>query len=272
MGFASRVEIFTNFVEGLRKGGYTVSTPMLSSENFGVPQKRQRIFIIALDETIEEKLLVPPASEKSKKITVSDAISDLPRISNEKPGSIESCYAQGRPTVYQSEMRGSTKILYDHIVHTVHPVMAKRFRYIKQGSNLIKAWKEGRVPATVLQASYVKGTHRRKGFSDTTLRFMHSNIYRRLEWDAPSPTITHVRKSVLLHPIQDRLLSIREAARLQSFPDWFRFKGSISLQYQQIADAVPPRLACAIAKHLAMILQSNERNERAQATFPVVTV
>lgn len=86
--------------------------------------------------------------------------------------------------------------------------------------------------------------------SEKTLRLMHSNVYRRLRFDQPSCTITHVRKAVTIHPSQDRLLSVREAARLQSFPDWFRFSGSLDQQYQQVADAVPPILATAIAKRL----------------------
>jgi DNA (cytosine-5)-methyltransferase 1 len=265
MGFARRAEVFSHFIKGLHEQGYTVATPMLSAENFGVPQKRRRIFILALRGLTDSKLLVPHSPTGLKKTTVADAISDLPRITNEKPGTVESRYRRGRPTRYQSTMRGESRILFDHIAHSVHPVMAKRFRYISQGSNLIKTWKEGRIPSGVLQASYWNGSHRRNGFSDRTLSFMHSNIYRRLLWNSPSTTITHVRKSVLLHPAQDRLLTVREAARLQSFPDWFRFKGSISLQYQQIADAVPPLLAKAVAEHIANLIE-----RRIQSVSPVI--
>src|SRR5260370_21302744 len=76
----------------------------------------------------------------------------------------------------------------------------------------------------------------------------HSNIYRRLVNDAPAITISHYRKSMLIHPSQHRGLSFREACRLQSFPDWCRFMGAVSLQQQQLANAVPPLMATAVAK------------------------
>jgi len=119
---------------------------------------------------------------------------------------------------------------------------------------LRRAWIEGKIPKDLLQSQYIVKGRVRKGFSNKTLQNMHSNIYRRLKWNDVSYTITHVRKAVLIHPLQDRLLSIREAARLQSFPDWFRFSGSLNQQYQQIADAVPPLLAKAVALHIKELL------------------
>ena len=85
----------------------------------------------------------------------------------------------------------------------------------------------------------------------------HSNIYRRLEWDEPSITIGHYRKSMVIHPEQHRGLSLREASRLQSFPDWFRFSGTLDgqpgglvHQQQQLANAVCPLVSKAIAEFL----------------------
>ena len=85
----------------------------------------------------------------------------------------------------------------------------------------------------------------------------HSNIYRRLEWDEPSITIGHYRKSMLIHPEQHRGLSLREASRLQSFPDWFRFAGTVDGQsgglmhkQQQLANVVCPLVSKAIAQLL----------------------
>jgi site-specific DNA-cytosine methylase len=85
----------------------------------------------------------------------------------------------------------------------------------------------------------------------------HSNIYRRLVWGEPSITIGHYRKSMLVHPSEDRGLSLREAARLQSFPDWFRFAGNptggpggLVHKQQQLANAVCPLVAKAIAEFI----------------------
>jgi len=75
----------------------------------------------------------------------------------------------------------------------------------------------------------------------------HTGIYHRLEWDRPSKVIGNFRKNMLIHPEQHRGLSVREAARLQSFPDDYEFVGSIGFQQQQVADAVPPILAQAVA-------------------------
>lgn len=78
----------------------------------------------------------------------------------------------------------------------------------------------------------------------------HTGIYRRLEAAKPSVVIGNYRKNMLIHPFEDRGLSVREAARLQSFPDEFKFFGSIGLQQQQVGNAVPPLLAKAVFDHV----------------------
>lgn len=81
-----------------------------------------------------------------------------------------------------------------------------------------------------------------------------NTIYLRLNYNEPSGTVLNVRKSMWIHPTQDRAISIREAARLQTFPDSFVFCGSKDKQYQQVGNAVPPFMAKAIAKQLAATL------------------
>ena len=255
MGFKNHDDVFSKFLNRLRKH-YTTCFRELHAHCFGVPQNRKRIFIVGIkdfDEKPELILPVNPQPESVKQVAVKDAISDLPELSNSYPGTQISTYKRGRPTRYESSLRGECKVLHDHITHSVHPTMAERFTHIPPGYSLGKAWAEEIVPKASMHSYYFVGNIK-KEFSKNTLKNMHSNIYRRLGWREASCTITHVRKTVLIHPLQDRLLSIREAARLQSFPDWFRFSGSVSQQYQQIADAVPPFLAQAIAKHLAMQL------------------
>jgi len=253
-GFKNHDDVFSKFLNRLEKY-YVTTYQELHAHCFGVPQSRKRIFIAGIggfEGNRDSILPVNPKLESVKIVTVGDAISDLPDLSNDSQGTEISTYRKGRPTHYQSLLRERRGVLYDHITHSVHPVMAERFKHIPQGCNLSKVWGDSRIPEASMRSHYLKGNVVRQ-FSEETLKNMHSNIYRRLEWDSMSCTITHVRKTVLIHPLQDRLISIREAARLQSFPDWFRFSGTTSQQYQQIADAVPPLLAKALAAHLGRL-------------------
>ena len=81
-----------------------------------------------------------------------------------------------------------------------------------------------------------------------------NTIYMRLKYDEPSGTVVNVRKSMWIHPELDRAISIREAARLQTFPDSFIFEGTKDSQYQQVGNAVPPFLAKAVAESIISIL------------------
>ncbi|MGG0656441.1 DNA cytosine methyltransferase [Rummeliibacillus pycnus] len=105
----------------------------------------------------------------------------------------------------------------------------ERMRHVKQGQN----WKA--IPDNLKTA---------KMLNDTT----HSSIYRRLKNNEPSCTITNVRKSNILHPFENRILSVREAARLFGLKDNFIFKGLLSSKQQQVANGVPYQLSMAVAK------------------------
>ena len=83
-----------------------------------------------------------------------------------------------------------------------------------------------------------------------------NTIYLRLEYDKPSGTVVNVRKSMWIHPTLNRAVSVREAARLQSFPDSFIFCGTKDKQYQQVGNAVPPLMAQAIADDVAGVLDA----------------
>ena len=103
-------------------------------------------------------------------------------------------------------VRGSDNhLILDHITSRHSEYVLARFRMIRPGEN----W-------TAIR--HMMSNYSQK---DST----HSNIYRRLEWNRPSVTLGHYRKSMLIHPGQDRGLSLREAMRLQSFPDWYRLMG-----------------------------------------------
>ena len=107
----------------------------------------------------------------------------------------------------------------------------ERYTHIPQGGN----WEN--IPKDLM-----------KNYKDVSR--CHTGIYRRLTDTMPSVTIGNYRKSMLIHPWYDRGLSVREAARLQSFPDEFHFYGSIGFQQQQVGNAVPPLLAEAVFLNL----------------------
>lgn len=126
----------------------------------------------------------------------------------------------------------------------------KRMKYVPEGGN----WRE--IPKNLLPKGMQKGKS-------------HSSVFKRLEWDKPSITITNVRKSNILHPSENRVLSVRECARLFGLPDHFIFKGKLSEKQQQIANSVPVKLSRAIANVVkTAIMQFNIRNRT--ATFGLV--
>jgi len=108
----------------------------------------------------------------------------------------------------------------------------ERMEYVTQGGN----WRD--IPLELR----TKGTH--------------SDLYKRIELNKPSITISNPRKSVMIHPTENRILSVRECARIQSFPDDFIFYGTLSDKQQQIANAVPPQLGFVIAEALVKHIES----------------
>ena len=126
-----------------------------------------------------------------------------------------------------------SEVLHNHIITKTTNTAMERFRALKQGQNFHSLLDEMKMNT----------------YTDVTRT--QNTIYLRLKYDEPSGTVVNVRKSMWVHPTQDRAISIREAARLQTFPDSFVFCGTKDKQYQQVGNAVPPIMAKAIAKKLA---------------------
>lgn len=246
MGFRTNRDVFAPFVSKLEKMGYTVVSPLLNAVNFGVAQRRERIIIIAIKGKVSKNHMVPNGSDNL--VTVKDMIFDLPSLSNKQNGMQEMQYVP-KKSKHNSAKRKTSKILFNHQAHSVHPVMKTRFEYIPQGYNLKQAWEHNKMPKKIACSSYFQLGRIRK-YTLKAIKEMHSNIYRRLSWNDAAPTLTNAKKTVILHPRQHRILSVRECAKLQSFPDHFVFSGSLSQQYQQVADAVPPLLAKAVGSRI----------------------
>ena len=157
-----------------------------------------------------------------------DAIGDLPELTN---GQMDDCLpyrcSKKEAGEYAQLMRKSSRKSKQNFVSRNADYVIERYKYIGQGQN----WRA--IPEE-LMANYKDRDQ------------CHSGIYKRLVADSPSVVISNYRKNMLIHPFQDRGLSVREAARLQSFPDNFIFKGSLMHIQQQIGNAVPPLLGNAV--------------------------
>lgn len=210
------------------KLGYKVKSTILWASDFGVPQNRNRYFMIGNKSGIEFEFPKP----FDYKVTVGDALSDLPILSNgdyfaELPYSIPFDEASSYAQIMRAESKTSTQ----NFVSRNNELVIERYKHIKQGQN----WSA--IPAELMENYADKGR-------------CHSNIYRRLCSDKPSVVISNYRKSMIIHPTQDRGLSVREAARIQSFPDNYVFEGPLSHIQQQIGNAVPPLLAKAVIEKI----------------------
>jgi len=203
------------------RAGYTCSYAILNAANHGVPQNRSRFFLIGSKsgKTVNlDSLFVA-----SSKITVKEAFSDLPIIYNAAKCDLLP-YGDEARNHYASTLRGALVECTGHLVSHNADYVVDRYKHIKQGQN----WEA--IPKKLMQ-----------NYTDSSR--CHTGIYYRLLEREPSVVIGNYRKNMLIHPWANRGLSVREAARLQSFPDNYVFKGSIGFQQQQVGNAVPPLLA-----------------------------
>ena len=253
----SRVSVADHTARALNRAGYTTYARLLDAVWYGVPQHRARFFLIALHRDLGISagdlgewgpFPIPtngPTLPKSY-TTVRQAISDLPRIQN---GSAEDWLGYDEPSAaalsrspFLAQMRqGAPRgVITDHVASRHSEYVLDRYRRLRPGQN----WEDIADSLT----------------NYTSVQRTHSNIYRRLRETEPSITIGHYRKSMIVHPRQCRGLSLREAARLQSFPDWFRFSGTeddrpggLMHKQQQLANAVCPLLSKAVADRLLQL-------------------
>lgn len=203
-----------------KDAGYTASHFILNAAEFGIPQRRSRLFVVA---SLHGKSVSAPKPTKILRTSVRDAISDLPVLRN-GASMDELPYRTATSSVYASLLRKDLTKCSNHVVSMNAPTILERFKHVPQGGN----WED--IPAHLMQ-----------NYKDRSR--CHTGIYHRLRYDEPSVVIGNFRKNMLIHPTQTRGLSVREAARLQSFPDDFAFTGSIGFQQQQVGNAVPPLLA-----------------------------
>lgn len=222
---------------------YVLDKDVLCAADYGAPQKRMRFVIMGVKRSISSKVALPKGRfDADEYRTVRDAISDLEDVNpvvdlEEDKNGIGIMYKDNLSEL-ASSLRDS-KVLRNHMVTRTTSIAMERFRALKPGQNFHS-----------LDESLKVNT-----YTDATRT--QNTIYLRLNYDEPSGTVVNVRKSMWIHPTLDRAISVREAARLQTFPDSFVFCGSKDKQYQQVGNAVPPIMAKSIAKKLAKILKDS---------------
>lgn len=236
--------------------GYTVGEPhILLAADYGVPQRRRRLFIVGL--LGKEEFRWPAATHMGgwrrdtlglwdrrrqelgllRHLNVWEAISDLPMLEGTS-GEAVMKYAGPPVTPFQRRMRGGATVLRDHEAHILSEIHRDLVSHVPQGGT----WRD--IPPYLLPDRF-RGMRR----TDS------SNLLGRLDPALPAYTITtqfmNVTVGCFTHPFEDRALSVREAARLQTFPDRYRFVGSTTSRARQIGNAVPPMLAQLLAHQIA---------------------
>ncbi|GBU28287.1 DNA methyltransferase [Treponema sp. R8-4-B8] len=214
--------------------GYKIIDNVYNSVDFGVPQNRRRAFFLARRDGVEPELPKPISFKKevglgfeeNNYVTVWEAISDLPSI-KQGEGIEPGTYRCNPRSKYQESMRSKQGTFYNHVARKLQPIQNERLQKLKPGEG-IKNLPDELKP---------KGGY--------------SGAYGILEKDMICPTITrwvfHPGSGRWGHPVDKRLITIREAARLHGYNDDFRFIGSYNEQAGQIGNSVPPILAKQIS-------------------------
>lgn len=229
---------------GLEALGYVVRSKVLRAEDYGVPQERRRLVFIGNRIGLPIEFPRPTHGVGLMPfVTIADAISDLPRIGNGEGTDIAS-YETEPASAFQAAMRDGRNAVTNHIAAKLSKTNIERLLHIPQGGS----WRD--IPVDLLPAGM-----------KLAKRSDHTKRYGRLSWTGLASTILtkcDPHWGAYFHPSQDRTLTVREAARLQSFPDSFNFKGSRTDQYVQVGNAVPPLLGKAIAQAITAMADQVE--------------
>ena len=256
--------IMTEIETRLRKLKYDVADATLSAEEFGTPQVRRRVIIVASRLGPADEMLpapthwspnvriharvnrVRPVTAKKRLVNVWQAIGDLPALAN-GGGELETLQ-RGSNTFsgYQRDSRKGTRKLYNHICNKLTQVNLDRINHIPEGGN----WRS--IPFDLLPAG-MKRAHPQD----------HTKRYGRLERTGLASTILtkcDPHWGAYIHPTQDRTLSVREAARLQGFPDRFQFAGEAMMRhFVQVGNAVPIPLGRALGESVAEHIERHDQ-------------
>lgn len=245
---------------------YYYDFQVLNCRRYGIPQDRRRFFFLAVKkEILAEEYKLENLLERfiTKEITFSEAIADLPIVRpKEFPEDATMEYTNESQNDYQRELRGNCSILSNHIPMQHTEKTIDKFKFLLSGS-------ESEMPEELLP--------RVRSHTDTVSYSKYSQNHRIIDGNKVSPTITASFYSSFIHPTQPRNLTVREAARIQTFPDDFVFKGKKTTlskkllakkgiveelhldQFNQVGNAVPPKMAEHLAEVCLDFLEKGEK-------------
>lgn len=222
--------------ESFKYLGYETKGDVLNAADFGVPQTRERYILVGIRNMLLKKEIELPKAiitDYRDYVTVGEAIKDLEKIEPTNAGMDETQKRRKCPVINsyfrKLVMVENYREVHNHVCTATRETALERFKNIEQGKNFHSLPDE-------LKSSYEN--------PDRT----QNTVYKRLNLNLPSDTVVNVRKSMWIHPVFNRAVSAREAARLQSFPDDYIFYGTKDSVYQQIGNAVPPVLGRAVAE------------------------
>lgn len=230
--------LFQRVESEFRALGYDVRHDILNAVDFGVPQQRERVILVGMKG--ENNYIFPvPTHGPGKKpyVTLKDAIGDLPQL---KSGESASHYAGVAENEFLRFVRaGAGQLVTEHAAP-------------KNGAHLIR-----------IMQTLQDGQSKDDLPEEIRPKSGYGNTYAKLWWERPSTTITRnfacPSSSRCIHPRDSRAMSIREGARLQSFPDDYRFYGSDGMKRLEIGNAVPPLLSVAIVQEMQSALKRKEQ-------------
>ncbi len=228
--------------------GYKIRVEKVYSHEYGVPQRRKRVFIIGNRLGIDFDLPEPTIIVKGKifrnsNITLNHTISGLPDPVKDSKGI---CYYSSDPiNEWDEQLRNGADNVTDHFLPNLTEMQLERIKHLKEGQTMKD------LPADLQHESFHRRSNRRvQDGTPSEKRGGAPSGIKRLVYDEPSLTITGASTREFIHPVQDRPLTIRESARIQTFPDSFIFEGNSSEKIQQIGNAIPPLLARIFAEHI----------------------